>query len=140
MPLMKMEHHLVLTGDIDGTRDFYRDVLGMRVGFRPPMNFPGHWLYVGGTPCIRIAEWETYTAHSRALGIPVSTKAGGTGPADHIAFNATDFEETVSHLNSRGIPFGQNAVPGIGLRQIYLRDPNGVSIELNFMPAVRPSL
>ena len=133
MPLIKMEHYLVLTDDIDATRDFYRDVLGMTVGFRPPLGFPGYWLYVGDTPCIHIAEWKTYTAHSNARGIPVSTKAPGTGPFDHIAFNGGEFDDVVANLKRYGVEYGLNAVPDAGLRQLFLRDPNGVKIELNFM-------
>ena len=47
MPLDKIEHYLVLTDDIDATRDFYVEALGMRVGPRPPLGFPGYWVYVG---------------------------------------------------------------------------------------------
>ena len=133
MPLIKMEHYLVLTGDIDATRDFYRDVLGMTVGFRPPLGFPGYWLYVGDTPCIHIAEWKTYTVHSNVRGIPVSTKAPGTGPIDHIAFNGSEFDDVVANLKRHGVQYGLNAVPDTGLRQLFLRDPNGVKIEINFM-------
>jgi len=43
MPLQRLEHYLVLSDDIHGTRDFYRDVLGMADGFRPELDFPaGH--------------------------------------------------------------------------------------------------
>src|SRR5262245_55334798 len=52
MPLTKMEHYLVLTKDIDATRDFYCRVLGMSDGFRPPLGFPGYWLYLGDTAVI----------------------------------------------------------------------------------------
>jgi catechol 2,3-dioxygenase-like lactoylglutathione lyase family enzyme len=131
MPLTKMEHYLVLTEDIDGTRDFYCRALGMHVGFRPPLEFPGYWLYVGDTPCIHIAEWQTYTAHSLRQGIPVSTRAPGTGPFDHIAFNAEDFDEVLARLERHGVRPGRNDVPGAHLRQLFLTDPNGVKIEIN---------
>ena len=79
MPLTKMEHYLVLTADIEATRDFYCRALGMQVGFRPPLEFPGYWLYVGDTPCIHIAEWQTYTAHSLRQGIPVPVSDAAAG-------------------------------------------------------------
>jgi len=41
MPLEKMEHYLVLTDDIEATRDFYVNALGMYVGARPPLGFAG---------------------------------------------------------------------------------------------------
>ena len=131
MPLTKLEHFLVLTDDIDATRDFYCEALGMQVGFRPPLGFPGHWVYVGDTPCIHIAEWVTYTAHSNAQGIPVSTRADGTGPVDHIAFNGLDYDEVVGRLEKNAVPFERNDVPNGLLRQVFLRDPNGVKIEIN---------
>jgi catechol 2,3-dioxygenase-like lactoylglutathione lyase family enzyme len=121
----------VLTHDIDGTRDFYCRVLGFRDGFRPPLGFPGYWLYLGDVPCIHIAEWRTYTAHSGKLEIPVSTEAPGTGALDHIAFNATDYDEIVARLASNGVTAQRNITHANGLRQLFLNDPNGVKIEIN---------
>jgi catechol 2,3-dioxygenase-like lactoylglutathione lyase family enzyme len=135
MPLVRMEHYLVLTDDIDGTRDFYRDALGMQVGPRPSLGFPGYWMYVGDTACIHIGERKAYTEHSRALGIAVSERAPGTGPVDHIAFNGVDFEDISARLQAHGVEAGFNVVPGVGLRQLFLSDPNGVKLEINIPPA-----
>ncbi len=56
MPLHGIEHVLVLTEDIDGTRDFWRDVLGLEQGGRPPMPFAGYWLYAEGAAIVHIAD------------------------------------------------------------------------------------
>jgi catechol 2,3-dioxygenase-like lactoylglutathione lyase family enzyme len=133
MPLTKLEHYLVMTDDIEATRDFYRDVIGLDVGFRADLGFPGYWLYLGETPVIHIAEWETYTEHSNRLGIPVTTRANGTtGVFDHIAFNGTDAAGMIGKLQRMQVPFHQNDVPHVGLIQLFLFDPNGVKIELNY--------
>ena len=132
MPLLRLEHYLVLSDDIEKTKEFYCDALGMREGFRPQLEFPGYWLYVGDTPSIHIAEWRSYAVWTKGVGIPVSTKAPGTGPVDHIAFNASGFEETRARLTSRGLEPAENLLDDIGLRQLFLYDPNGVAIELNF--------
>lgn len=132
MPLNKMEHYLVLCDDIDMTRDFYRDVLGLHEGFRPDLGFPGYWLYLADTPVIHIAEWKTYTVHSEREGIPVTKKSESTGAFDHIAFNASRAEEMIARLKAMAIPFEQNDVPMANLLQLFLKDPNGVKIELNF--------
>jgi catechol 2,3-dioxygenase-like lactoylglutathione lyase family enzyme len=131
MPLTQLEHYLVLTDDIDATRDFYCDALGLRIGPRPPLAFLGYWVYLGDVPCIHIADWSSYRAHSEATGIAISTRAAGTGPVDHIAFNALDYESVKARLRLHGIVAAENLVPGIGLRQLFLSDPNGVKIELN---------
>jgi catechol 2,3-dioxygenase-like lactoylglutathione lyase family enzyme len=132
MPLHKLEHYLVMTSDIDATRDFYRDVIGLTVGFRAELGFPGHWLYIGDTPVIHIAEWDTYTEHSARLGIPVTTRAPGTGPLDHVAFNGTDANAMAHKLDTLGVPYHRHEVPQVGLTQLFLNDPNGVKIELNY--------
>jgi catechol 2,3-dioxygenase-like lactoylglutathione lyase family enzyme len=134
MPLTKMEHYLVLTDDIEASKDFYCRVLGMMEGFRPPLDFPGYWLYLADIPCIHIADWDSYAHYSNQVGIPVSKRAPGTGPLDHIAFNGTAYEELTERLNACGVMYEQNIVPGVGVRQVFLNDPNGVKIELNFMP------
>ena len=132
MPLLRLEHYLVLSDDIDATRDFYCDVLGMREGFRPKLDFPGYWLYVGDVPSIHIAEWESYAVWTKEVGIPISSRAKSTGAVDHIAFNASGFDEVRARLQARGIDINENLLDEIGLRQLFIYDPNGVPIELNF--------
>jgi len=132
MPLLRLEHYLVLSDDIDATRDFYCDVLGMREGFRPKLGFPGYWLYVGDVPSIHIAEWESYAVWTKEVGIPISSRAKSTGAVDHIAFNASGFDEVRARLQARGIEINENLLDEIGLRQLFIYDPNGVPIELNF--------
>jgi len=132
MPLLRIEHYLVLSDDIDDTRAFYRDVLGLRDGFRPDLGFPGYWLYAGDVPCIHVAEWKSYAVWTKEVGIPISTRAPSTGAVDHIAFNASGFDEVRARLVNRGIEISENLLDEIGLRQIFIRDPNGVPIELNF--------
>ena len=132
MPLLRIEHYLVLSDDIDRTRDFYRDVLGLREGFRPELGFPGYWLYAGDVPCIHIAEWQSYAVWTKEVGIPISARAASTGALDHIAFNASGFDEVRARLVRHGLEVSENLLDEIGLRQLFIHDPNGVPIELNF--------
>ena len=46
--LNALHHITVQTDDLEATRDFYRDILG--VGFRPDLDFLGYWLYCGPLP------------------------------------------------------------------------------------------
>lgn len=134
MLLTKMEHFLVMTHDVDASRDFYRDILGFQEGARPELGFLGHWLYLGETPVIHIAEWASYTAHSDKLGIPVTRPAPGTGPLDHVAFNGNDanYGKLRESLDRHGLKYHPHNSAAIGLRQIFLEDPNGLKLELNF--------
>ena len=132
MALTGMEHYLVLTSDLDATRDFYQDALGMSQGFRPQLGFPGYWMYIGATPVIHIAEWNTYTAHSNGKDIPVTVPAASTGSFDHVAFNAQDFESVLARLERHGVTPARNLQSKSGMRQLFVFDPNGVKIEINF--------
>ncbi len=131
-----MEHVLVLCDDIERAREFYCEVVGLTLGDRPALAFPGYWLYAGDTPCVHVAQREPYLAHARKLGLPVTTGAG-PGPVDHIAFAATDYDRTRARLARQGVPAVLNTVPGGGPRQVFLQDPGGVRIELNFSPETK---
>jgi catechol 2,3-dioxygenase-like lactoylglutathione lyase family enzyme len=129
MPVTRMEHLLVLTDDIDATRDFYREALGLEQGDRPPLEFAGYWLYAGGVPCVHVADRRDFEAHSRRIGIPAAREA-----VDHVAFHGSDYDEVVARLDRSGVESALNTVPGVGLRQLFVTDPNGVKIEINVPP------
>ena len=123
MPVLELNHVTVRAGDMEGTRDFYVRVLGMSVGPRPDLGFPGYWLYCGGKAAVHLVP------ESGQLG------AGGspdTGNFDHIAFLGGDFDEFRRHLGALGITFRENAPPNAALRQLFFRDPNDVMLEINF--------
>jgi catechol 2,3-dioxygenase-like lactoylglutathione lyase family enzyme len=130
MSVTEMEHVLVLSDDIEQTREFYCSVVGLRLGERPALEFPGYWLYAGPTPCLHIAERRAYLRHAAWLGLTVPREPPGPGPVDHIAFNAGDYEEVSARLESNGVAAVHNVVPGV-LRQLFFEDPNGVRVEIN---------
>lgn len=132
MPLLEIEHFLVLSSDIETTKDFYRDALGFTVGFRPQLAFPGYWLYLADTPCIHIAERESYDRYLTTLGLPPSEHSDRTGPVDHIAFNCSQYDAQVERFENLGISYTRDTLNDIGLRQLFAFDPNGIKIELNF--------
>ncbi len=56
----------------------------------------------------------------------------GTGPLDHIAFVATGLSKMRENLRSHNQEFQERTVPDLGLHQVFIHDPNGIMIELNF--------
>ena len=125
MPLAHLDHVLVLTDDIEVTRAFYCDALGLEVGDRPSFEFSGYWLYLDGAPCVHVADRDEYEAQAARLGL-------GVGPAvDHVAFGGRDFDGLAARLEAAGVDAVENVVAGGSLRQLYVTDPNGVRVELN---------
>jgi hypothetical protein len=56
----------------------------------------------------------------------------GTGTIDHLAFVAQDVEGMRARFRSAGVEVRERTVPSMSLHQMFLEDPNGVTIELNF--------
>ena len=130
MPLENLNHVLVMTRDLEATRDFYVDVLGLEDGYRPPFAFDGHWIYLGDRAVIHVAELRDYL-EERDLARDGSADAA-TGSIDHIAFEATGLKDMIATLEQRGIAARHRKVPHLDLHQVFVHDPNGIRIELNY--------
>ena len=61
-----------------------------------------------------------------------SDAVSGTGVVDHIAFRATGLRDMIAHLKELGVDFKQRRVDDQGLYQLFMLDPNGVKVELNY--------
>lgn len=145
MPLHHLEHLLIQTADMDGTRDFYTRVLGMHVGPSPDFKFPVFWLYIGDKDVIHVTAGGANTSDNRKQYLGQQSDAvSGSGVIDHLAFRCTGLPEMMEHLTAQNIDFKRRMVNDQGLFQLFFLDPNGVKIELNFSNAevgdVRPAL
>jgi catechol 2,3-dioxygenase-like lactoylglutathione lyase family enzyme len=129
MPITQMQHYMVLSRDLEKTRHFYCDVLGLRAGPRPPFDFEGLWIYVGDVAVVHVAGQASYRDTGR-LGDGVNDRHG-SGSVDHIAFAATNFDELVASFNKHGVKYRSTRVPGSDLRQLFVFDPDGIQIEIN---------
>ena len=136
MPLSHIEHFLIQSADMAATRDWYVRVLGMREGPHPDFRFPVCWLYLGEKDIVHLTAGGKAVSENRKryLG-QQSEDLQGSGVVDHIAFRCTGLREMLQHLRREGVPFTQRQVSDQGLYQLFLLDPNGVKIELNYAAA-----
>lgn len=133
MPLSHLEHVLVQTTDMEGTRDFYTRVLGMHVGPSPDFKFPVFWLYLGERDVIHVTSGGANTSANRKQYLGQQSDAvSGSGVIDHLAFRCTGLSEMMEHLTRHKVGFTKRMVNDQGLFQLFLMDPNGVKVELNF--------
>jgi len=134
MPLTHIEHFLVAADDIDATRDWYARVLGMKTGPHPDFGFPVHWMYVNGVDIVHIGPSAKNAGNiqRKYLGRTSQKSDQGTGALDHIAFRATGLRGMLEHLKREKVPFTQRRANGQALFQLFLLDPNGIKIELNY--------
>ena len=90
MPLSHIEHYLVAADDMERTRDWYRDVLGMQEGWHPDFGFPVYWMYLDGVDVVHIGRSAKHASDNQKtyLGRLAQDSGAGTGAIDHIAFRA----------------------------------------------------
>jgi catechol 2,3-dioxygenase-like lactoylglutathione lyase family enzyme len=124
-----MQHYMVLSKDLEKTRQFYCDVLGLRTGPRPPFDFEGLWIYVGEVAAVHVAGQASYQRTGR-LG-EARDERHGSGSVDHIAFAANDYDELIASFQKHGVKYRTSQVPGSDLRQLFVHDPDGIQIEIN---------
>lgn len=107
---------------LDELRDFYRDVVGLHVGPRPPFNSFGYWLYAGPQAVLHLSEAR-----------PGEEREGQpSGTFDHAAFRCTGRAAYEHELALRGIPYRTALVPETQVLQVFFKDPAGNGVELNF--------
>ena len=102
-------------------RDFYCDVVGLSEGFRPSFERFGFWLYIGDKDVVHL----------------ITPKEGDgrflkKSSFDHVAFKTTDYQGVLKKLKVLNIPFEEKPIPDMTAHQIFLRDPAGNRVELNF--------
>jgi catechol 2,3-dioxygenase-like lactoylglutathione lyase family enzyme len=130
MPLGALQHYTIEPSNLEATKDFYCDVLGLENGDRPPLGFPGYWLYSGGVATVHLLGDRQPREGIVVRG--TKKKFKDTGRFDHIALAATDIEGVRDRLNPRNVKFREQIVPRTGAAQIFLYDPDGIGVELNF--------
>ena len=144
---LTLNHFSIRTTDLEASRRFYSEVLGLTVGPRPDFPFPGLWMYRG-------EHGDLANAAVHIIGIDPSDPEGlkqylgerdevglkGSGAVDHIAFFADGLAEMLTKLGNLSIDYQERTVPSIGLHQLFLNDPCGVVIELNYAAAEKSAL
>jgi catechol 2,3-dioxygenase-like lactoylglutathione lyase family enzyme len=148
MEIKRVDHYSIRTLDLEASRRFYTEVIGLKEGPRPPFDFPGYWLYSGEPPADLSNVAKNYgLVHlmGPAKGLTeylgdrdAASLKGGTGPLDHVAFAATGRDAMVERCKRHKVEFFERDVPLLGIRQMFLEDPDGVTIELNYPASEAP--
>jgi catechol 2,3-dioxygenase-like lactoylglutathione lyase family enzyme len=120
-----LDHFNVRTRKLADTVRFYENVLGLEKGPRPNFAFPGAWMYSDGKAVVHLVD----------ISATDEPQKPDSGVVHHVAFISRGFDGMKQRLKSRGMPFDARQVPGGDLWQIFVNDPNGVMIELNYEAA-----
>jgi catechol-2,3-dioxygenase len=124
MPVVSFSHYNLRAprAVLEELRAFYTDVIGLTEGKRPPFASFGYWLYAGDEPLLHLSE-------GRPGGEP---PGAGASTFDHAAFRCSGREAFERHLTARGVRYEMDRVPFSRQVQLFLTDPAGNGVELNF--------
>lgn len=118
--IRRFDHVNIRTADLGGLVRFYEDVLGLRAGERPPLGFPGAWMYVGDTAVIHL------------VGVTQTPAPQGPLRLEHFAFVADGLAEFLAKLQRLGVPYQQSRQAGTGNVVVNLHDPDGNRLHVDF--------
>jgi catechol 2,3-dioxygenase-like lactoylglutathione lyase family enzyme len=124
MAIRGVDHINIGTDHLDETVAFFREAIGLEPGWRPDFPFGGAWLYAGDTAVVHLVA----LAESK---LPSSQAA-----LDHFALRIDDYDAAIARLDAAKVRYRTVDIGGTAIRQINVRDPNGVNIELNYRPSV----
>ena len=134
--LTELNHFLLVSKNLERSKDFYCRVLGLKVATeRPDFGFPGYWLKANGEICVHLASQNPNRIRDQFLLKKHPKGTRGSGAVDHIAFLAKDAEGVRSRIQRNGVVMHYRSFPDAKppLFQIFLKDPDDVTIELNFL-------
>ncbi len=117
-----LDHFNIRTRNLGDTIRFYEDILGLTNGERPNFNFPGAWMYSEGRAVVHLVD----------ISPTPEPQKPDSGVVHHVAFVSRGFNTMKERLAAKGVWFDTREVPGVAVWQIFVRDPNGVMIELNY--------
>ena len=116
MHIETLDHVGLHVADVEQSRRFYAEILGLAEIERPELDFPGAWFGVGETQAIHL--------------IGKNSEPGSPPRERHYALQVRDIAAWATHLRENGLEFtGPSARPD-GALQVFLRDPDNHVIEL----------
>ncbi len=136
MPITELNHFLLVAKDLERTRNFYQKVLGLELAERPDFGFPGYWLKAGDEICVHLASQAPNRIRDQFLLKKHPKGTTGSGAVDHIAFVARNPREVRGRIQKNKVEMHYRSFPEAKLFQIFLKDPDDVTIELNFLGEV----
>jgi catechol 2,3-dioxygenase-like lactoylglutathione lyase family enzyme len=126
--VLRIQHVGLVVSDLDRSRRFYANALGLEEVARPPnFNFDGAWFRFGGAEIHLLAE-----AHTTGGAGPADPGAGAArGMTTHLALETEDLAAACNRLAENGVELVGGPMPrGDGYVQVFFKDPDGYVLEL----------
>jgi len=117
--LLAFDHVNIRTANLDAMVAWYGDVMEMPTGRRPDFPFPGAWLYVGDQAIVHLVAVDA---------APQSIEP----QIEHFAIRAQGLAGFLARLRNKAVAYELAEVPGFGVLQVNIYDPDGNHIHVDF--------
>ncbi len=131
MILIESLHHVSLpVADLDRSKAFYRDIMGLKEIERPPCDFPGAWFELGDRQLHLIVHDNSTFRKGKVV----------DSRDIHFAIRVISYSEAREYLHSKGFhtdaedefkKMKEDPYSLTGWPQLYIMDPDRNVIELN---------
>jgi catechol 2,3-dioxygenase-like lactoylglutathione lyase family enzyme len=147
MTVKRFDHVNILTTKLEETIRFYGDMLDLKAGPSPSNDMTKTvWLFdEGNIPIFHVQAVDPQNPAARfdevrkRLGsmfdVTSVEQLRGSAGIEHVALLCDDYDAVLARVKDRGVDFRTNDVPSANFRQIFIKDPNGIVLELNFRGA-----
>ena len=108
---------------IEILKDFYINIVGLKLGHLPPFKSRGYWLYAKDKDVLHLSSSKDN----------VKNLTNVNSTLDHVSFSASDKVFFTEILEKNNITFKERYIPEINIEQLFFKDPAGNGIELIFL-------
>jgi len=108
---------------IEALKDFYINIVGLKLGQRPPFKSKGYWLYANNKDVLHLSSSKDN----------IKNLINVNSTLDHVSFSASNKNTFMETLKKNNILFKERYIPEINIEQLFFKDPAGNGIELIFL-------
>lgn len=121
---IKVNHIAVHVSDLKKSMDFYQNVLALKEIEEPFKDGLHAWYDIGGGAALHLIEAPSMPKEFSKV--------------NHLCFSIPDMDSFIANMNAKAYPFeswagvkGEVTNRVDGIKQIYIRDPDGYWLEIN---------
>lgn len=115
-----LDHVNIRTANLEALVRFYEQVIGLKAGERPPLGFPGAWMYAGERAVIHL------------VGVEEQPQPQGALQLEHFAFAGSRLPELLARVTRAGVSYRESRQAGTGNVVVNLQDPDGNCLHIDF--------
>jgi catechol 2,3-dioxygenase-like lactoylglutathione lyase family enzyme len=125
---VRFDHLSLSAKEPEIIRDFLVDLLGFTIGSRPNLSFNGYFLFAGNKDVVHIFAQSPNRKTLSNSGLEEQNIV------HHVSFFSDDYQEVMTRIEQLGLSYSLNQVPGSKVKQIFVRAPENLIVEIQAIP------